>query len=61
VADARSEITLINRAITTILGVPRESLIGKSVNELLGLYGQSAESWTSTIEDWAKNADLIEQ
>jgi PAS domain S-box-containing protein len=61
VADDRNEITLVNRAITTILNVPREELVGKSVNELLGLYSHSRKIWLSTLEDWAKNADLIDQ
>lgn len=61
VADDHSEITLVNRAIIAILDVPRSELIGKSVNELLGLYGHSGEVWSSTLEDWARNADLIDQ
>jgi PAS domain S-box-containing protein len=61
VADAHSEITLVNRAITAILGIPRAELVGRSVNELLGLYGHSGDMWSSTLEDWARNADLIDQ
>ena len=61
VADAYSDITLVNRAITAILNIPREELIGKSVKELLGLYDHSAEVWIATLEDWARNSDLINQ
>ncbi|MCB8944094.1 MAG: GAF domain-containing protein [Ardenticatenaceae bacterium] len=61
VADAHSEITLVNRAITTILNMPRQELVGKSVKELLGLYDHSADTWIATLEDWSKNADIINQ
>jgi signal transduction histidine kinase len=35
-------------------------LIGKSVGELLGLYGSSGDSWVRTISDWARNSDRIQ-
>ena len=61
VADAHNEITLVNRAIIAILNVSRDELIGKSVKELLGLYDHSADVWIATLEDWAENADVINQ
>ncbi len=61
VADNRSEIILANHPASAILDIPRQQLTGKSVNELLGLYGHSGDSWINTIEQWALNADRIEE
>lgn len=61
VADATGNIKLVNKRTTLILDIPEEELIGRSVNELLGLYSHSGDSWISTIKDWAENADRIEQ
>ncbi len=61
VADNQSEIILANLPASAILDIPRKQLAGKSVNELLGLYGHSGDSWINTIEDWAQNADRIQE
>ena len=61
VADDNSRIILANLPVSTILDIPREQLLGKSINELLGLYGQSGDAWIKTIQDWAVNADRIKQ
>ena len=61
VADNKSEIILANVPASGILDIPRNQLIGKSVNELLGLYGHSGDSWINTIENWAQNADRIKE
>ncbi|NHZ72055.1 MAG: GAF domain-containing protein, partial [Aquificales bacterium] len=61
VADNQSEIILANLPASVILDIPRKQLAGKSVNELLGLYGHSGDSWINTIEDWAQNADRIQE
>lgn len=62
VADEHNTITLANMPASSILDIPREELIGKSINQFLGLYGQTTEqSWLSTINDWSENADRIEQ
>ncbi|PIE80100.1 MAG: hypothetical protein CSA11_09315 [Chloroflexi bacterium] len=61
VADNHSEIILANLPASAILDIPRNQLTGKSVNELLGLYGHSGDSWINTIEDWVQNADRIQE
>ncbi len=61
VADYRSQITLANVPASKILDISREQLLGKSINELLGLYRHSGESWIRTIENWAQNADRVEK
>ena len=61
VADGQNEVDIANLPACNILDIPREQLLGKSINELLGLYGHFGESWIHTINDWANNADRIEQ
>ncbi|MCA9922138.1 MAG: GAF domain-containing protein, partial [Anaerolineales bacterium] len=60
VADSDNHIDLVNVPAATILGIPREDLLGKSINELLGLYGHFEGSWIEQLSYWSRNADLIE-
>lgn len=60
VADDQSNIILANNPITAILDMPRAALVGKSVQELLGLYGQSGDLWISTIEQWAAHPEALQ-
>ena len=61
VANNENIIEMANMPACNILDIPRDQLLGKSVNELLGLYGQFGESWIATMESWARNADEIQQ
>ncbi len=61
VADDNSNIILANLPASSILDIPREQLLGKSINELLGVYGHSGDSWIKTIRNWANNADRLQQ
>ncbi|MCP4415935.1 MAG: GAF domain-containing protein [Chloroflexi bacterium] len=61
VANSQNEVDIANLPACNILDIPHNQLLGKSINELLGLYGQFGESWIHTIKDWATNADRIEQ
>lgn len=61
VADDHSKIILANLPVSNILEIPSEQLLGKSVNELVGLYGHSGDFWIRAIENWAQNADRIEK
>ncbi len=61
VADNQNKVDIANLPACNILDIPRSQLLGKSINELLGLYGHFGESWIHTINDWANNADRIEQ
>ncbi|MCL4262975.1 MAG: GAF domain-containing protein [Anaerolineae bacterium] len=61
VADNKNEIEIANASASKILAIPRQQLIGKPVNQLLGVYGQFGDTWMSTINDWAKNSDQIPQ
>jgi signal transduction histidine kinase/GAF domain-containing protein len=61
VANNKNEIEIANVSASKILAIPRQQLIGKPVNQLLGVYGQFGDTWMSTINDWAKNSDQIAQ
>lgn len=60
VANNSSQIELINVPAGHILGIPREQLAGKSINELIGLFSSFERSWLEAIDDWSRNADRIE-
>ncbi len=53
VTDADGEVILANRPSSLILDIPRVELIGKTLNELLGLYRSTEESWIQTIDAWS--------
>lgn len=57
VADSNSKIILGNKPASLILDIPRERLIGKSIADLLNLYGHSSDSWSKTIDKWAHNSN----
>lgn len=61
VANSNHEITLVNKPASSILEIPPQKLIGKSVNEFLGLYSHFDDSWIKAIEEWADKADRIEE
>jgi PAS domain S-box-containing protein len=53
VTDNRSIITLFNDAAEEILELKREQIIGKSLDEFIGLFGGAAQSWMETIRKWS--------
>lgn len=57
VADSNSKIILGNKPASVILDIPRERLLGKSINDLLNLYGHESEAWIKTIKKWAQSAN----
>ncbi len=61
VANNKNEIEIANASASKILAISRQQLIGKPVNQLLGVYGQFGDTWMNTINDWAKNSDQIPQ
>lgn len=61
VANNKNEIEIANASASAILDIPRQQLIGKAINQLLGVYGQFGDIWMSTINDWANNSDRLTQ
>ena len=60
VADSRNTIDLVNVPASAFLGIPSEQLLGKSIKEMLGLYGHFEGSWLERIDYWSRNADKLE-
>jgi len=52
VADAEGKVILFNAAAERILSITRQQAIGRSQEEILGLYGSDAQEWLSHIETW---------
>ncbi len=52
-ADASGKIVLFNPAAERILEIPRQQAIGRSLREMLGLYGVEGRKWLAALEDWA--------
>jgi signal transduction histidine kinase len=58
VTNAEGQVILANRPASLILDIPRKQLIGNTLNELLGLYSSTGESWIQMIEAWSKSVGL---
>ncbi len=61
VAEPDGTIIVANVPATQILGVSRELLVGRNVNDLKGVYGEEADRWVETIGEWASLAGDLEQ
>jgi signal transduction histidine kinase len=61
VADIGGKVILANIPASHILDIPRNKLLDKGVNELMGLYGASGDSWVQTINNWAQRRQLVQQ
>lgn len=57
VADANGNVILINAAAERILELPRDKVMGRMTNEMLGLYGSQAQDWMETIAGWAQSPE----
>ena len=57
VAGADGEVILFNAAAERILELSREKALGRSINEMLGLYGNQARDWMDKVSVWARYAD----
>lgn len=54
VTDANRRITLFNAAAERILKLNRSQIIGKSLQQISGLFGQAAKTWQETIQSWSE-------
>jgi len=53
VTDADSKITLFNDSAQHILGLERDDVVGKSLENFSGLFGGTTQTWMNTISDWS--------
>jgi signal transduction histidine kinase len=52
VADETGLVIRFNAAAERILNTPRIQVLGRSIDELLGLYGGSGAAWSKALERW---------
>lgn len=52
VSDETGLVIRFNAAAERILNTPRSQVLGRSTDELLGLYGASGAAWAKAIERW---------
>jgi PAS domain S-box-containing protein len=55
VTDARRQITLFNESAERILELERSQVVGKSLEQFIGLFGRAAQRWMETIITWSKD------
>ncbi|MBW8009651.1 MAG: GAF domain-containing protein [Chloroflexi bacterium] len=55
VTDSIGTITLFNNSSETILGLERDRVLGKSLEEFIGLFGGTAQAWMDTIRAWSED------
>jgi PAS domain S-box-containing protein len=60
VADADGGVILFNVAAERILELPKEQALGRTTNEMLGLYGSQAQDWMEAVARWADQPDTYE-
>ena len=53
VTDASRQITLFNESAERILELNRSQVLGKSLEQFIGLFGRAAHSWMDTITKWS--------
>ena len=56
VADDSGRIIVANPAVSQILDVAREEILGRQLNSMLGLYGPGLRRWLAQIDDWSRSA-----
>jgi len=52
VGDATGRVILFNAAAERVLSISREQALGRSQDEILGLYGSAAHEWLAQIARW---------
>ena len=55
VADGGGSVILFNVASERILGLERQTVVGRPMTEFVGIYGAGGKKWTEAIERWSKN------
>ena len=55
VADADGSVILFNIACERILGLERQAVVNRPLNEFVGIYGPAGSNWSHAIERWSKN------
>jgi PAS domain S-box-containing protein len=57
VTDVPGKVILFNAAAERVLDLPRREALGRTIREMLGLYGSQAQDWVEAIADWAEHPE----
>lgn len=60
VTDASRQITLFNESAEKILGLERSQVLGKSMEQFIGLFGRAAQSWLALIDKWSQDSSAYQ-
>ncbi|NIQ93657.1 MAG: cell wall metabolism sensor histidine kinase WalK, partial [Desulfuromonadales bacterium] len=60
VTDSQNVITLFNHAAEKMLELDGGQVVGKSLEEFVGLFGGAARTWMDTIRVWSISPNLPE-
>jgi len=53
VTDADGHVILFNAACERVLGIARDDILGRSVTEFVGIYGNAGQAWIKAITKWS--------
>lgn len=56
-ADAEGVVVLFNPAAQRILDLPRDHVLGQTLQRLTGVFGASANKWSNTIIEWQRDPE----
>jgi PAS domain S-box-containing protein len=60
VTDPNNEITLFNLSAQQILNLASNEVLGHSLDDFMGLFGNAAQTWMNTIRKWSDNPTSYE-
>ncbi|MFN8598355.1 MAG: GAF domain-containing protein, partial [Anaerolineae bacterium] len=57
VSDASGSVILFNAAAERILSVKRDEALGRSIEDMQGLYSAAGINWVTQVREWSKSSD----
>ncbi len=55
VTDAGNMITFVNPSAERLLGLESRQIVGRSLEQFVGLFGKAAQAWMNTIRAWSED------
>ncbi len=55
VTDASNIITFVNPSTERLLGLEARQIVGRSLEQFVGLFGKAAQTWMDTIRAWSED------
>lgn len=57
VTDSLNTVTLFNDSASRILELEPQEVVGKSLDQFMGLFGKAADTWRTTIQHWSQDPE----